>query len=75
MVSTKSVTLADGKTPATEVIMSISLNMATLKCNGEIYALAITKGDKIVFVAAGNCGGSAEQVAMIREIASTLAVK
>jgi hypothetical protein len=71
IVSSKATTLADGKTPATEVIIGAKvLGMYDLWG----YALAIVKGDKIVFAAFNTFSGPASQ-AVCQEIAQTLAVK
>jgi hypothetical protein len=71
IVSSKATTLADGKTPATEVIIGAKI-MGMYDLWG--YALAIVKGDKIVFAAFNTFGGPASQ-AVCQEIAQTLAVK
>ena len=71
IVSSKATTLADGKTPATEVIIGAKI-MGMYDLWG--YALAFVKGDKIVFAAFNTFGGPASQ-AVCQEIAQTLAVK
>jgi hypothetical protein len=71
IVSSKATTLADGKTPATEVVIGAKI-MGVYDLWG--YALAIVKGDKIVFASSNTFGGPASQ-AVCQEIAQTLAVK
>jgi pimeloyl-ACP methyl ester carboxylesterase len=70
IVSSKAVTLSDGKTPATEVLLHTSVSGIDLYS----YTLAISKGGKLIFSCGNTLGGSSQQ-ALVREIAQTLAVK
>jgi hypothetical protein len=71
IVSSKAITLADGKTVATEVIIGAKV-MGIYDLWG--YALATVQGDKIIFASANTFGGGNAQ-AVCKEIAQTLAVK
>jgi hypothetical protein len=68
IVSANPITLADGKTPATEV--SVVANIGEAKLSG--YALAISKDSKLIFITVSTFG-DAEKQAFVKEIASTLA--
>ena len=71
IVSSKATTLADGKTPATEVVIGAKI-MGIYDLYG--YALATVKGDNIIFASANTFGGGDAQ-SVVKEIAQTLAVK
>jgi hypothetical protein len=69
--SNKKTTLADGKTVATELVMSAKV-MGIYDLYS--YVLAISKGGKLIY-AAGNTLGTDSQKAIVKEIAASLAVK
>lgn len=71
IVSSKATTLADGKTAATEVILSARI-LGMYDLYG--YNLAIVKGDNIVYCSSLTLGGDSKKAAA-REIVQTLAVK
>lgn len=71
IVSSTATTLADGSTPATEVILSAKI-MGIYDLYG--YNLAVVKGDKFVWCSALTLGYDAKQ-ALCREIVRTFAVK
>jgi hypothetical protein len=71
IVSSKATTLADGKTVATEVVLSAKI-MGIYDLYG--YNLAVVKGDKLVWCSALTLGAGTKQ-ALCREIVQTFAVK
>ena len=68
IVSTKTITLVDGKTPATEVVVGAKI-MGVNNLFG--YALAISKQGKLIFIT-GYTFGDSQRQAFVKEIASTL---
>jgi hypothetical protein len=71
IVSSRATTLADGKTAATEVVLSAKI-MGIYDLYG--YNLAVVKGDKLVWCSALTLGTGTKQ-ALCREIVQTFAVK
>jgi hypothetical protein len=71
IVSSRATTLADGKTAATEVVLSAKI-MGIYDLYG--YNLAVVKGDKLVWCSALTLGDEAK-MALCREIVQTFAVK
>jgi len=67
----KSVTLADGKTPATETTLTTKIrDIVDVNC----YAIGFNKGGKTVIAFAATVKGD-QSKALVKEIAQTLAVK
>jgi len=71
IVSSRATTLADGKTAATEVVLSAKI-MGIYDLYG--YNLAVIKGDKLVWCSALTLGDEGK-MALCREIVQTFAVK
>jgi len=71
IVSSRATTLADGKTAATEVVLSAKI-LGMYDLYG--YNLAVVKGDKLVWCSALTLGDEAK-MALCREIVQTFAVK
>ena len=71
IVSSKATTLADGKTSATEVVLSAKI-LGVYDLYG--YNVVVVKGDKLVWCSALTLGGGAKQ-SLCREIVQTFAVK
>jgi uncharacterized protein YcfL len=69
IISTNKILLSDGKTPATEVVAALTTEPST-----DVYALAVSKADKLIIAAGRSWQGEASR-SLVREIVSTLAVK
>ena len=70
IVSARDVTLADGKTPATEVVVGAKI-YDTVDLFG--YTLVVSQGSKLLSIS-GTTFADSEHQALVKEIASTLAI-
>jgi len=71
IVSQKDITLADGKTKATEVILSANVMIYDVY----FYAVGLNTGGKLVSVVAYTLSGDEANKNLAKEIAQTLSVK